>query len=943
LRRKELLVLIIFRKKIFVPLIIGVALVVSLIATPLWIGEYIASSQLKSNFECALVDIKVTIRVSNFNDFSDLENDIRVFDFIRDIKTVISRSEKSIILRANNITLYPAYNGTKSLLLAAFNASSWKGNITIKHGELPVNNNEIAITSDLAELFGVNIGDEIEILSPYGNFNKTYKVVGIFHVSELLEKVLYEYDLLASKVPVRIRNRTQYYWGICLFTTDELIGGWGLSSSYSGFPTYLIWIDKERIFNPWNPEQMYVDLKKIDSKIIYTITDYVPIVSVKYDNYLEIIVENYADWPSALKLQLTYAILPSFFVGGFLSVIIGWTYINRRKREIALFRIRGVNKKQLSLIIVFEFLVVSLFGSILGFLFSGTLTIISAYILFPYYAYRYSVIIVLLENMINYLIISILYGILFGFLSVIPASIQALKISIIEGLSPYLEKIEKEPRPIYSFFSVSVGMYSLLESYMGLYVLKNIALKFMVANSALIQVIGVLIFVMDIVAIGTGPFALAYGLSKIVAYYSSKMMTILESVAKFFAKSFSPIATKHFARRPARTARLIFVTALIMSFMLTAGINSATNVNEITNLVKVIVGDDYRVDLLSRPKSIDFWENTFLPDLMNITNEIDVTLAYYMYKPIRLGLPYALIIAVDPKYFDNSFITDDCLQGVTVVEAKNYFLNGTNAILGISAKTSYGFRIGDSISFRFSFKGESEIITFKVIGFVSFMPGLLTDIYAPQKDDHIIMLVNSENVKRYLQAPYRLLIHKDGDFSDDWFIGELKELFFKYSLYADIYCYREVLDFALRSSISGLMANIYKAEFTQLTIVTAFSIYIVLLTEYLERRREIALMLSRGASRKQVFSIAEAEAFLIIMTGLITSIIISWGFAYPLLEMVTYGLIGAHQPPPGHGIIISMDTLSALALEAIIVFISARLAMQSALKIDLPKEIRIYH
>ncbi len=938
-----MLLRLVLRKKIYINLIVSVALVISLIATPLWISEYVATSHLKINLNKALVDSKMTIQLTNFNREYQLKNDILNLSFVEDVKIVEMRDEKSIILSFNEIVINPIYNRTSPILITNFDPNEWINDVNFTIGNVPNNDDEVSISIEFAKKYGIDVGDTIEIQSHWGNFNKTYKVAGIFNLSGLLKKIIYKEDLIQLDVPLRVKNETSKYLGVFLFTRDEVISGSGLSSVYSAFPNFFIWINRELITNPWNPSDIFKQLKSFDNEILLQATKYTPLVTIQYYNYLKMVVDSYARWPSAFRIQLTYAILPGIMVGAFLAVIVGWTYVNRRMHEIALFRIRGVNNKQLLLLITYEFLIVSILGSVLGFALSLMLVYLSSAILFQDYLAYCNLTLIIAKSALNYFNLSLIYGIVFSFLSVIPATAQAFKMTILEGLSQYIEKIEKEPKPIYSFLAIGLGLYTVIESLYGLYVLKNIALKFMASNTALTQVIGILIFIADVIAIGAGPFALAYGLSRVIAYYASKLHGFIENILGLMSSSFASIAIKHFSRRPSRTARLIFVTALIMSFMLTAGVNVSTNINEIDSLVKIVVGSKYRIDVFSGPNNPMFWENNISSEIHELNPELNVIIAYYMYKPIRLDLPYARIIAIDPSYFEHSFIDQSILHDVRLQTIVNAFNSEKVAILGISAKEEYGLHVGENITFRFSYMGELEKITFKVIGFMDFLPGLLNDIYAAQKEDQLIIVVNKNFILNYLQSPYRVLLHTTANVNDEALIRDLSSIFLKYSIYVHIYSFKLMRNYALRESISGIMINIYRAEFLQLALITAFSIYVILVSEYIERRREMALMLSRGVSKKQLYSIAKTESIIIILAAFFTSIVISWGFAYPLLEMISYGLYGAFKSLPGHGVVLSLDVLSYLVVEAAVVYLSALIAMKIALKLDLPKEIRIHH
>ena len=935
---------IIFKRGFFVPLLLGVCLSTTIVLSILLTSEYVAYAQLQDSFDRTILDAKMIIRVTNFLAYRDIYNKINSLSEVSWSDVILLRKEIEIMVESKFSQIFPKRTG-KALVLLGVNETHWMGNITLISGSLPKSIYEIAISYDVALALNVSVGDEILIRAPYGNFSISLKVSGIMKLGGLLYDVVFKDYLIKSQVPILTGNFTNEYSGVCIFTPEALIEDVSIGDAFSAFPTYLMKFNRAYIADPWNPQNMLNNLKRIENKIINIALEYTTITQISFYNYLEIIIRDYASWPSAFRLQLTYVTLPGIFAGGLYAVIIGWTYINKRRQEIALLKIRGFSSKKILLLSVIEFLITSILGGILSLILSVTVALSAAYLLLSYYATKYSPLMIILHSLSSYFLASILYGVLFSFLEIIPSFMQAAKISILEGLSAYLERIEKEKVSSTVYLIFAYGCLGLIETMLNLPIMRFATQNLMNSQSALFQVFGFLLFIFDAITLATSPFIIAYSLSRIIAYYASTIQGILKKfVAIFYSEETASLAIKHFARRPARISRTIFIIAIVLSLMLEAGINASSTVNALTRNIRMQVGADYRVDIVSYTMPISPYNLSMR--IENISDGIIVAEVYTYWGRTRIfGLPYIKVIAIDEKYFLASFINEECLVGIRLNEALKALFENNGVLFGVSAKRVFNMSIGDELNVlvykRFGF--VRKYIHVKIAGFVTFLPGLLTDIYDAQRSDFLVMLINKEMLKEIIDYPNRLLIHTPNSVQKKEFLSELVTILNNLGIYAEIYVYSDIVRIALNNSLAGIIATMFRVEFIELIALTAFGIYLIFYSEYAERRREFALIIARGLSLKDISAIASIEAILVIIFSFITGFIIAFDFGLSLTILINVGLIGFLRPPPGGGVMIPLDLIASVLLEALSVILSIRLAMRRALSFNLAQELRVHH
>ncbi|MHA1616827.1 MAG: FtsX-like permease family protein [Candidatus Njordarchaeales archaeon] len=936
---------LVFKRGLFVPLFLTVCLVSTIMLSVLLMSEYVAYAQLTDSLDRALIDAKMIIRTTNFKPYKQLYADIYSLPEVSWEGLFFSREELEIIIQKEKLSFYPKTMG-KELLLLGMNSSEWVNNISILEGVFPNSINEVAVDPALAALLNISVGDRILVTMIYGNASMEFVVSGIIKLSGLLSKIIYNDYPIQYRIPLTSLNTSREYLGICIFSLESMVSSEGIGGLFPGLPVYVMKFNRRFFFDPWNPDRILRGIKNIEGKIVDKALKYVGITQITFYNYAKTVVEDYLAWPSAFRLQLTYAILLVIFAGGLYSIIIGWIFLNARRKEIALLRIRGFSDRQIGILLVLEYFFVSIIGGLLGLGLSTLIACIAPKFFLPYFSSRYDPVPLILSSTPNYLSAAIIYSLILGFLAVIPSSIQALKINVMEGLSEYLEEIEKEKLSSWILIGLIVGIGSFIEVLWDLPVFKLALNNLMRSATALLQVFGFIIFVTDSVILSTGPFLLAYSLSMVVSHYSSRMEGLLSKLSSLIIpKNISDTAVKHFTRRPSRISRMIFITAIVLALLIEAGLNSSITISSLKKQTQLFVGADCRVDIIRYTQPISSSQLELL--IKGLENQAKVSEASEAWGSTRfIGRSlYIKVIGVDEEYFSVAFMDENYFVGVDLKSVYESLFIKREALLSISAHDSLGINIGDNLSVvvsaRYGF--TKKLIRVRVAGFISFLPGLLFDIYDAQKADYVIMLVSRNIIKDILPLPSKILIDLPHE-TDHYSFGEkLASLLGENGILATIYPYQTVLKLALENSLPGIIATIYRLEFLELIALTGFGIYLIFVSEYIARRREFALLWARGIKREEIASIATVEAFLTAMFSMIVGFIIAYDFSTSLAKFVNIGLIGFLKPPEPIGAVLPIDLIWVVAAQIVIIYIAAKVAMRYALRYNFAQQLRIHY
>ncbi|MGQ4891429.1 MAG: ABC transporter permease [Candidatus Njordarchaeia archaeon] len=934
---------IILKRGLLIQSIFVVSISIMLVTSVLLESEYISYAIVNKSLDEALIDIDINVKKLCWENYTVAEEKLANLTFVNWVNHILLGFHKQIIVKSRWKTIYPAENATYQIAIAGLNYSIWATNITIVNGKFPTHGLNALLDESLAKKLNVSIGDIISVYNPFipSIFNVT--IVGLFNPRGVLKNLLNEEDLIETPIPLKVRNNTL---GSIILPINELINSSSIGGILAVTPHYLLKIDRRSYLNPWDPDYMTKKVESIEDILVRKIKEVDSKLQIDVKNNIITIIKTYSSWPTAMRYQLLYASLPGIMGGSVAAVVIGWIYIYKRKKEIALLKARGYSDRHLFKMTAVEFSLISVFSTIVGLFMSLIITLLASYLVYPNLSSVYPPFSMLLKSSENYILASFLLSLIITFLEVVPATYSASKINILDGLNPHLEVLESEKIDKNSYALLALGVYSILEIVSGLpvfYYSKNILLH---SNLALTQVSGLLLFIFDLMAISAGAFAFAYGLSSVISYYSSKFEKFQTFLTKMFAGPLFEVGIRHFQRRPSRVSRILLIIILLTAFTLEADLNAQSNLNIVKSGSHLAVGGDYRVELVGFPETSGITPSV-IDRLNNIVNQIEsicngtvATTIYYDWTISRTegySLPYILLIGIDEKYFKVTSFKDDYLEGTNVAVAEKMIFNGSYALASISSK-QLGIKKGDFINVR-SLRASLEI-TFQVAGFIKFLPGISTDMYFLQQQNFLVFLVNKEIFPHILRMPRTFLIHAPRGVNKTYFETSLYDIFLNAGVYADIYSYRDVERYFEKESVAGIMIAIFETESVIFFILTILGIYFIFQIENLERRKEYALLMSRGVDEKYIIRTGIGEALFIALISVIIGIFIALDFSYSLLIFINLATAGGFTPPPEYSLVISSTTILVPIVIFCLILVIAYFTCKKALKIDLPTEIR---
>lgn len=231
-------------------------------------------------------------------------------------------------------------------------------------------------------------------------------------------------------------------------------------------------------------------------------------------------------------------------------------------------------------------------------------------------------------------------------------------------------------------------------------------------------------------------------------------------------------------------------------------------------------------------------------------------------------------------------------------------------------------------------------MSFKIAGFIKFLPGVSQDMYFLQQRSFLVFLVNKKFFPYIARIPRTFLISTPNNVNKTFFENKLYSIFLNAGVYADIYPYSKVETYLEEESVAGIMIAIFETEFAIFFILTILGIYFIFQIENFERRKEYALLMSRGVSEKYITRTEIGEAIFIGLISVIIGVFIALDFSYSLLIFIHLATAGSYTQPPGYILSFPLSTIVSPVAIFLLIIVLAYVSCKRALKINLPTEIR---
>ncbi len=747
--------------------------------------------------------------------------------------------------------------------------------------EYDFSDNLIAITKYTYDL------TDIPLLGIF-NISKPSKFLDIFrnyYYRNYEENVIIEDNIFIGNLnySLELKNKIQYESGFPYY------------DDYNGPITYKIIIDYS-FFQKMNPSAIgkAIDRMKLRISVVTGISKY------DIDCPLEWVIENLQ------MLLLMNNIL--FIIISFPVIILGWYLCKtnwnlsyqRRRREIALLKVRGGYSSQIKFMFYLEASIVGFIGGTLGILGGSITAPIVVDIIYPSIFQETSFFqifgAILSNNSISLMtwLIGGVAGIILSLLAVKTPLKEFCSLNVIDGLQKYNESSQNQlPKKKKDFIIFLVGFipiaYTLAIEYL-------FPVDFNYYVPILTELTGIFTVLLPF-----APFALVYGLTKLLCRNMTIFEKMIYKINSYYDKTISIFTTKSILRNQGRSFRLIFIVAMALSFTIMATTLKSTEYEYKGQLHTIQTGDGLMIEHYPDEDG-NYYLNNMSDYLWDIQDQLNFSSFNY-----RINIGYSGLQGedeVNDYMYDSYYGTYQKPIDVTVISAENYtkFMNlrnewfvdmsaseameklkTPNSVLIPEDLQKQGYKVNDNITIQYaknitSIGYEDNVIyaekNVTIAGIYITLPLVHNQYYNSQNfivagpstfiDEKII--IRWDTIK---YAFYPMESETIADFNVTTYAELIQE---KAGGYVNLYDYQNDFEEEIYDNISYSIINFLNLETYFLVILVSLGIAIIMYISIGEKSHEMGLLRARGVEPKVLYKIQIAEGGTLIFLGSLFSL-----------------------------------------------------------------------
>ncbi|MGY5864025.1 MAG: FtsX-like permease family protein [Candidatus Thorarchaeota archaeon] len=871
--------------RLFIALTIGVLLATTFFASTNVAADILSRDALDASVEGIFYDFAVDSRRSNWtlDDVMDLETDLLGLDGV-------TESTHSSVVTFN-------YNSTGlNMTLAGIELDSeLSSGMQLVSGRSILGPNETYIVSGstneslfmLDQIVEVNISVARPFLSPY-IIQRNLTVAGLIHLPEETRDAIEPNPL--GGIFGLIAGMGGGAGGAMGFFTDVsynlMITDWSmvfesvLEEAATISPHAAV--DLRNIVHLQIERARYLDPYDISASVtrIQELGDIIGAYSTQYEgtiiSNLEFPLIFYQFTQIAMSAQFLSLSLPIFLLSYFVGTMVSDVGYNFRRREIGLLLTKGYQRSTIRRMFLVE-------GVLVGGL-AGTASVFigtwAAYYVLG--VTDVNIITGVLNNSIS-VILSIILGMFLGLFSVWRPAGRASKLEIIDALKQYVHVEEtSEYKRLLPMISFALGSYKLLVWILGVdmtALLGSINFGNLVLAIAMIAWLAV-----DGVLNSIGPLLFLYGATRIFMRGSLRFQEAVVNAGKRFFGAFGTLATRNVKRNPSRTATLVFIIALIVSYGIFATGSLYSQNDSIERTARYDVGADVRLEMNPGANVTQL-----LSDLASYPAVIAATPEY------RLDLSAGSISietrGVRPdEWLDIGFWEEQWAVGDFQDMISN--LGGDEIILSRDVAQLLELDVGNSIFVEGPFgSGSFELTVVGLIGYQSTVEIIFGNFAFATGGEYISFVsedfLNSSML--LLTSTANILIDTalsaNGTLLQEQLATDLGDVYSSYSVTSEIVDYQS-------SSLRSGTTKIQWLSITFAVILAMVGTGLVVILTLREKDPEIALLSVRGFSKWQLFKTLLAEVLVTIVFALLLGLFVGYVENLGQVSQLNEGLSG---------------------------------------------------
>ncbi len=756
------------------------------------------------------------------------------------------------------------------------------------------------ISDSVADALGLAVGDTLKITRreynydpyhytpAYTNYTVNVTVTAVFNAASEPKDDVYPlyggyYDGYGNNyfgyntIFVNISSVEALY--SALNYSEEAHGYYG---AYGAKYSYYIWIERETMINAHDITATRVALDKERNRLSKDgkAADYT--FDVRESELLSALA-GIEQWLTNAKLIYMGVSFPAIGLGVYLGLIGIDLGMNERRREMGVLGARGCKHHQMTGMFIAESLIAGLIAGILG-IFFGALT---SKLVISVGASPGGSTGDMLKNALASLTIepvsialSIAFAVGLMMLAMLGPARRMLKTAPIDNLKLFSTteaqmKYASKWDVVMIFVGISAYIgaefYSLIRENAGLF-------GFMGAEACLIFA------AISLLLMPVSPFLLIFGITRILTRATRKLYDISSTITKPVTGEMWHLVNRNIVRNPKRISSVCTIVSLALAFGLFVAMTSDSQIEYQRNSIAASVGSDIFIET---GENINFTDKLYNIDGVDVASpymlKSSTTNSMYGYLNYILlnSTAYSETVELRPSLFrfgDASSFQKMANDKVCVVDNEFADRNGVD--------------VGDFIEINFDMIDEfgyyhSITMQYKIAAIVGFLPGL-GDVMEYAVVD-FKQIPEEYDMYQYTGVNYH--IKTKSGYDPDVVAKDIKSVF-----PSEVIRFRTVKTETERLNndpIWSSMPQFLNLEFGFTVLIVTIGLGLIMFVASLEREREMAGIVARGASTAHIESLFLGEGLTIITMGTIIGTTTGLATAY-VYSQVFKPIMGAY-------------------------------------------------
>ncbi|MEM2899351.1 MAG: FtsX-like permease family protein [Thermoplasmata archaeon] len=905
---------------------IGITLAVTLVSAEIIAIDTSASSVIKSKFEQVPYDYSANSKYDYNNTTKLLENVKNVIH----VEPIDKRGFSGFYV--GNISegyIEEGYRRPKYNYVELVGARQSFSKVMDKFGiEGGFDVSGATISDYIAKSFGLAVGDTLtlryrEYYDEYGenpvikNYTYNISVSAIFKIRE---------PTSAEYHSVYMNYRYGEFSVASIFVNISAIEGiysaLNRSREFYHEYTYYIWIDRDALINPHDLAGSKEALEKERQKII-DMGRKVDSSFVCYESNLIIAISELEQWLTSAKLVYVGISFPAIGLGVYLGIIGIDLGMNERRREIGVLGARGCKKRQLGIMFVTEALISGLIAGVLGIFFGSMMSNIVISLGAVPAMNEENQVGIFSSFTISYqsVVLAIIFAVALMLLSTVSPIRRMLKTPPIENLKFFsASESESKYNPKWDVIMLGIAIVTYSTVMLVSYVTQH-ANEFGFIFIECFLALGVI----SIILMPISPFLLIFSITRILTLGTKRLYDMSSNLTKPITSQMWYVVNKNVVRNPKRVSSVCTIVSLAIAFGLFVAMMSDTQVEYQRKYIEATVGSDMSVTT--------YTNINFTNKLSNIDGIETVSPYMSIYCYSGYGTSFTCI------YINSTLYT----KAVNIHESM--FKEGSpsaflelkkekKCIIGNEYAKQNGIEVGDKVEVWFDqyIGGEPISEVYFVNAIVNFLPGL--GAYTNYVIVDFEQIPKNYNIYSCNEVNY-LIKTKEG-YNPDLIAKDIHCLFSD-----DVYEIKTVKSVTEEYSADPLgtsLPQFLKLEFYFSVLIITIGLGMILYVASIEREREMAGLVARGASNSHIETLFIGEGLTIIIMGTIigstTGLITAYVYTQVFSSLVNpYGI----EYTPYFTLNLAIVVLVTIISMLIAVFVVAR----RACALDISEALRL--